>query len=260
MTRGMPAEAEFQGLNSQLESRVIELTARLEAANQELKAFGYSVSHDLRAPLRHILGYVDILQSTVHPALDQTARQHLQAVAQSATQMERMFDALSAYSRMCRAEMQCAPVSLTALVKEARRELSGEIKGRDIDWRTGDLAEVRGDASMLRQGIVHLLSNALKFTRARPRAKITVGTEDRGRETVFYVRDNGVGFDMKCADKLFGIFQQLHRSGEFEGNGIGLAKVRRIILQHGGRTWAEGKVGGGATFYFSIPKPLEDAE
>lgn len=257
MTGGTPAEAEVQRLNLQLESRVIELLAQLEAANQELKAFSYSVSHDLRAPLRHILGYVDILQTTTNQTLDQTARQHLQAVAQSATQMGHMFDALLAYSRLGRAEMHRAPVSLAALVEEARREFRSEIKGRDIDWQIGDLPEVQGDPVMLRQAIVHLLSNAVKFTRTRPKAKIAVGTESTGRETILYIRDNGVGFDMKCAAKLFGMFQQFNRSGEFEGIGSGLAMVRRIILLHGGRAWAEANVGGGATFYFSIPKPPE---
>lgn len=257
MTGSTPNEARIQRLNSQLESRVIELAARLEAANQELKAFSYSVSHDLRAPLRHILGYVDILQNTTNQTLDQTTRQHLEAVAQSATQMGHMLDALLSYSRMGRAEMRQAPVSLAALVEEARQELRNETKGRDIDWRIGGLPEVHGDPVMLRHAIVHLLSNAVKFTRTRPKAKIAVGTENTGRETILYIRDNGVGFDMKCAEKLFGMFQHFHRSGEFEGLGMGLANVRRIILQHGGRTWAKGKVGGGATFYFSIPKPPE---
>jgi light-regulated signal transduction histidine kinase (bacteriophytochrome) len=258
MPAGTPAkEGETQKLNSQLELRVRELLAQLEAANQELKAFSYSVSHDLRAPLRHILGYVDILQTTTHQTLDQTARHHLQAVAESATQMGHMFDGLLAYSRLGRAEMRRAPVSLAALVAEARQELRSEIKGRDIDWQISDLPEVQGDPALLRHVIGHLLSNAIKFTRPRSKAKIVVGTESTGRETILYIRDNGVGLDLKCAEKLFGLFQKFHRSGEFEGLGLGLATVRRIIHRHGGRTWAEGKVGGGATFYFSLPKPPE---
>jgi light-regulated signal transduction histidine kinase (bacteriophytochrome) len=253
----MPAETEVQRLNSQLESRVIELMAQLEAANQELKAFSYSVSHDLRAPLRHILGYVDILQTATNQTLDQTARQHLQAVAQSATQMGQMIDALLELSRLDRAEMHLRRVNLAALVGEVRRELRSEIKGRDIDWQIGDLPAVLGDPVMLRQALVNLLSNAIKYTRTRPRAKIEIGAKNVGRETICFVRDNGVGFDMNYADKLFGVFQRFHPSSEFEGTGIGLSIVRRIIHQHGGRTWAEGKANGGATLYFSIPRTPE---
>ena len=237
------AKAEIQRLNSEL-----------EAANQDLEAFNYSVSHDLRAPLRHIIGYVDILQSAASQTLDETSRKHLQSIEQSATQMGQMLEALLAFSRMGRTEKRVERVSLAAVVEEARRELRGEIKGRDIDWQIGDLPEVRGDPVMLRQAIANLLSNAIKFTRPRRKAKIEIGTKNGGSETIFFVRDNGVGFDMNCASKLFGVFQRFHPASEFEGSGIGLANVRRIIHRHGGRTWAEGKVDGGATFYFSIPK------
>jgi light-regulated signal transduction histidine kinase (bacteriophytochrome) len=259
MTPEKQAEDEIQRLNSQLESRVIERTAQLEAANQELEAFSYSVSHDLRAPLRHILGYVDILQTEASQTLNETSRQHLQTIAQSATQMGQLIDALLEFSRMSRAEMRCQRVSLAALVEDVRRELRSEIKGREIDWQIGDLPEVQGDPLMLRQAIVNLLSNAIKYTRTRSKAKIEIGAKNGGRETIFFVRDNGVGFDMNHAGKLFGVFQRFHRSSEFEGTGIGLAKVRRIIHRHGGRTWAEGKADGGATFNFSIPKPPEKA-
>ena len=257
MTKEKQAEDEIERLNSQLDSRVVEPTARLEAANQELKAFSYSVSHDLRAPLRHIVGYVDILQTAAGQTLDETSRQHLQTLARSATQMGQMIDALLELSRLNRAEMRFKRVNLAALVEDVRRELRGEITDRDIDWQIGDLPEVRGDPVMLRQAIVKLLSNAIKYTRTRPKAKIEIGAENGGRETTFFVRDNGVGFDMNYADKLFGVFQRLHRSSEFEGAGAGLAIVRRIIHQHGGRTWAEGISDGGATLYFSIPKPPE---
>ena len=236
-----------------------KLKQKLDAANQELRAFSYSVSHDLRAPLRHIQGYVDILQTAASQTLDETSRQHLQTIAQSATQMGQMIDALLDFSRLGGAEMRSQRVSLAALVKEVRGELCGQSKGRKVDWQIGDLPEVRGDALMLRRAIVNLLSNAIKYTRTRPKAKIAIGAKNGGSETIFFVRDNGVGFDMNYADKLFGVFQRFHRSGEFEGTGIGLAHVRRIIHRHGGRTWAEGKAEGGATFYFSIPKPPEGA-
>ena len=236
-----------------------KLRQRLDALKQELEAFSYAVSHDLRAPLRHILGYVDILQTVASQTPDETSRQHLHTIARSAAQMGQMIDALLEFSRIGRAEMRFARVSLAALVRDVRRELCSEVKGRKIDWQVGVLPEVQGDRQMLRQVVVNLLSNAMKYTRARSKPKIEIGAIDGGGETVFFVRDNGVGFDMNCAAKLFGVFQRFHRSSEFEGTGIGLAKVRRIIYQHGGRTWAEGKADGGATFYFSIPKRPEEA-
>jgi len=169
--------------------------------------------------------------------------------------MGQLIDALLEFSRMGRSEMRFERVILAELVEDARRELSGDAKGRRIDWRVGDLPEVQGDPLMLRQAIVNLLSNAIKYTGTRPKAKIEIGARTNRRETVFFVRDNGVGFDMNYADKMFGVFQRFHRGTEFEGTGIGLANVRRIIHRHSGRAWAEGKPGRGATFYFSIPKP-----
>lgn len=242
---------------NQAEAEIRRLNSELDAANQNLEAFSYSVSHDLRAPLRHIVGYVDILQTAAGQFLDATNRQHLQTIAESATQMGRMIDALLGFSRMGRAEMRFQQVSLDALVKDVRQELRCEIKGRDLDWHVDDLPEVQGDPVMLRQAIVHLLSNAIKFTRTRTRPKLEIGAQNGGGETILFVRDDGVGFDMSCADKLFGVFQRFHAAGAFEGTGIGLASVRRIIQRHGGRTWAEGKVDGGATFYCSLPKPPE---
>lgn len=258
MTRGNQVEAETQRLNSQLESCVKEGTAQLEAARQELQVFSYSISHDFRAPLRHILGYVEIVQSEAGDALDETSRQHLQTIAQAAAQMGQMIDALLEYSQMGRAEMCCQRVSLAMLVEEARRELHPEIAGREIDWQIGDLPDVYGDPRMLRQALVHLLSNAVKFTSARSQARIEIEAKNVGHETIVSVRDNGVGLDVPRAGKLFGLFQRFHWAGEFAGAGVGLAKFRRIIHQHGGRAWAEGTVEGGATFYFAIPKPLEE--
>ena len=239
---------------------MIERTAQLEALNRELEAFSYSVSHELRAPLRHILGYVDILQTTASQQLDANSLKHLETIARSAIQMEQMIDALLEFSRKAHAERRAEPVGLASLVEEIRQELRAESRGRDIAWRIGPLPEARGDPLMLRQAIFNLLSNAIKYTRTRRKAVIEVGTHTSSGELVFFVRDNGVGFDMAYAEKLFGVFQRFHRPREYEGTGIGLAIVRRIIHHHGGRTWAEGKPEGGATFFFSLPLPVPPEE
>ena len=259
VTTPKEAEEEIQRLKGELEQRVVERTRQLEAANEELEAFSSSVSHDLRVPLRHIATCVQLLQTQNTLHLDKASKQQLQRIADSVEHLRKLIDALLAFSRMGRAELRLLPVSLEALVEEARQELRREIEGRDIDWRIGKLPEVRGDPFMLRQVIVNLLSNALKYTRTRPQAKIEISGRDTGQETVFSVRDNGIGFDMQSADKLFGVFQRLHPPVEFEGVGIGLANVRRIIHRHGGRAWAEGSVDGGATFYFSIPHAEAEA-
>ena len=247
-------------LNLPLEPGVRECAAELAAAHQDLESFSYSISHDFRAPLRHIRGYVEILQAAAGPTLDKISREHLQTIAESAAQMDQMMDGLLELFRLGRTEMSSQPVSLSAIVKEARQELRSEITGRTIDWKIGVLRDVRGDPVMLRKVMVNLISNAIKFTRTRSPATIEIGADSAGRETILFVRDNGVGFDMKCAARLFGVFQRFHGAREFSGVGVGLAQVRRIIQRHGGLTWAEAKPGGGATFYFSIPDlPEEDA-
>jgi light-regulated signal transduction histidine kinase (bacteriophytochrome) len=226
---------------------------QLHIANKELEAFSYSVSHDLRAPLRHIQGYVEMLTREIQGSLTDKGRRYLKTIADAGREMGELIDDLLAFSRMGRAEMVEHEVDLTPVVEEVRRGLELSLKGREITWKIMPLPRVRGDSAMLRQVLANLLNNAVKYSRNRPAAEIEVGCagEEEGR-TVFYVRDNGAGFDMKYADKLFGVFQRLHRAEEFEGTGIGLASVRRIVARHGGRTWAEGRLGAGATFYFSL--------
>jgi PAS domain S-box-containing protein len=237
----------------QLNEDLRERTAQLEILNQELEAFSYSVSHDLRAPVRHISGFVDLL-SRQDVGSDPKTHRYLKFIAESARQMGELVDDLLSFSRMARTEMHVGRVPLAQLVAEARRELADSCVNRSVTWRVEDLPEVTGDAAMLRLVFVNLLANAIKYTGRQPHAEIEVGSTPGTDENVVFVRDNGVGFDMKYVDKLFGVFQRLHRNDEFEGTGIGLANVRRIIHRHGGRTWAVGEIGRGATFYFSIPR------
>lgn len=249
-------------LNLELERRVGERTAQLEAANKELEAFSYSVSHDLRAPLRHIGGFVQLLEKESGAVLPAESQRYLQIIADSAGRMGQLIDDLLAFSRIGRAELRTSPVHLGKLVDEVCQEFAAELSGRQVEWVIGDLPEVRADRAMLRQALVNLIGNAVKYTRRRPHARIEIGetAAQHAGERVFYVRDNGVGFNMKYVGKLFGVFQRLHGASEFEGTGIGLANVRRIIEKHGGRVWAEAMPDAGACFWFSLPAVSGGAE
>jgi PAS domain S-box-containing protein len=251
ITERKRTEGEIRKLNEELAKR----TTELEAVNKELEAFAYSVSHDLRAPLRHMVGYTELLQKTASSILDEKSHRYMMMILESAKRMGTLIDDLLAFSRIGRAETQMTLVSLEQLVKEALSEVQQETEGRDVVWSIGALPNVYGDRSMLRLVLVNLISNAIKFTHTRPQAEIEIGyTNGKGNEVVVFIRDNGVGFEMKYVNKLFGVFQRLHRAEEFEGTGIGLATVQRIIHRHGGRVWAEGLVDRGATFYFSVPQ------
>lgn len=237
-----------------LEQRVADRTAQLEAANKELEAFSHSVSHDLRAPLRHIDGFAGLLQRRAGATLDAQSQDYIKTIAGAAKTMRSLIDDLLSFSRMGRKELSREAVDLGALLREVIRDFEPDTKGREILWHIEDLPVVTGDRAMLRVVLVNLISNALKYSQPRAQAEIDIGClRDQPAETIVFVRDNGVGFDMQYVDKLFGVFERLHGAGEFEGTGIGLANVRRVISRHGGRTWAQGKVDGGATFYFSLP-------
>ncbi len=239
------------------EEAMRHLNAQLATANKELEAFSYSVSHDLRAPLRHINGFVEMLKAHEGPRLDAAGQNYMNTIMNSAKRMGHLIDDLLIFSRIGKSEMRTRKVVLAALVRDVMNDLQAEITGREVTWHVDSLPEVCGDAAMLRQVWVNLMGNALKYTRTRARAEIEIGGRREEEEYVFFVRDNGVGFDPQYADKLFGVFQRLHHSAEFEGTGVGLANVRRIIQRHGGRTWAEGRIDGGATFYFSLPDKRE---
>ncbi|WMJ69303.1 ATP-binding protein [Stenotrophomonas sp. 24(2023)] len=230
-----------------------ELNEQLLRSNKELEAFSYSVSHDLRAPFRHIVGYSELLGSSAADRLTATEKRFLDTIVESAKSAGTLVDDLLSFSQMGRSAIGRAQVDCATLVEDVRRSLDMEYTGRAITWRMAPLPSVDADPAMLRLVWQNLLSNAVKFTRDQPDAVIEVGHERAGDEDVFFVRDNGCGFDMRYVDKLFGVFQRLHHVEEFEGTGIGLANVHRIIARHGGRTWAEGEVGKGATLHFSLP-------
>ena len=244
------AQAQILKLNADLTQRATEL----EFANQELESFSYSVSHDLRAPLRHITGFVDLLRKDSAGVLKDKSQRYADIIADSARQMGQLIDDLLVFSRMGRTELKRNVVDLNELVEETISALRCEAADRKVIWKKDTLPQVIGDVAMLRQVFVNLLANALKYTRPRDVARIEVASLATDCEYIISVRDNGVGFDMKFAEKLFGVFQRLHHADEFEGTGIGLANVRRIVQRHGGRTWAESALDNGATFFVTLPK------
>jgi PAS domain S-box-containing protein len=254
ITESRRIQEELERLNRELEDRVRSRTAQLEAANKELEAFSYSVSHDLRAPVRHIDGFVKLLEREQPPATEKAAH-YLHTIAASAQRMAALIDDLLELSRTGRAPLEMRTVALGPLVEEVIVDLRPDVARRKIEWRVGALPAVRADPSLLRVVLQNLLDNAAKYTRREAHAVVEVGamTLDGGN-TAIYVSDNGVGFDMRYSDRLFGVFQRLHRAEDFEGTGIGLATARRVIHRHGGRIWGEGEPGRGARFYFTVER------
>jgi PAS domain S-box-containing protein len=247
------ADDELQSLNAELEQRVQIRTAQLEEANHELESFSYSVSHDLRAPLRHVQGYVEMLTAAARAQLSEKSLRYLKTISDATVEMGQLIDDLLAFSRIARVQMYEGAVPLDGLIEDVIQGLEMATKGRHIIWKIAALPTAVGDRAMLKQVYANLVGNAVKYTRQRDPAEIEIGCagEQDGR-CVLFVRDNGAGFDMQYAHKLFGVFQRLHRAEEFEGTGIGLATVRRIVVRHGGTAWAEGKLNEGATVYFTL--------
>ncbi len=239
-------------LNNDLERRVIERTEQLEAAYHEAEALSYSIAHDLRAPLRAISGYAKILEEELAPILPDNAQNYLARMYSNAVRLGTLIDALLSLQRLSRQPLARARVRLNEAVEDALNWLRSEQPGREMDIAVEDLGEAEIDPALIRIAFANLLSNAMKFTRGRHPARIRVGAVDRDHERVYFVQDNGAGFDMRFADKLFGVFQRLHPEAEYEGSGIGLASVYRVIQRHGGQIWAEGEVDRGATFFFTL--------
>lgn len=224
----------------------------------EMERFAYTISHDLRAPLIHIGGFVDLLLQHAGPKLDEQSRHYLQRIAESTYQMGRMVDDVLALSRLSRAELHLIRLELKDLLKEVTNDLRTQMENRRIRWEIGELPGVVADPTLLRLAVTNLVANSLKFTRRRAEAVIEIAGRRGDGETIFHVRDNGIGFDMKHQAKLFGVFQRLHSVAESDGTGTGLAQVHRIVQRHGGRVWAEGAVDGGASFYFTLPDAEPD--
>jgi light-regulated signal transduction histidine kinase (bacteriophytochrome) len=251
--------AQIETLNRTLEERVAARTGELEMANKELEAFSYSVSHDLRAPLRAVDGFSQAVLEDYGAQLPEEGQRYLQTIRTGAQRMGALIDDLLTFSRLSRAALTQQSVNTTALVNEAVQELREQSAGREIDFRLSNLPDCEGDPALLKQVWINLLSNALKYTRKRKQALIEIGSRLENGENVYYIRDNGTGFDMRYADKLFGVFQRLHRVEEFEGTGVGLAIVQRVVHRHGGRIWAQAEVERGAEFCFTLGEGVKHA-
>jgi len=239
--------------NVRLENKLRERSKELEAANRELDAFASSVAHQLNAPARHVSGYAQILLRDHSPEMTEKAQRRVKTISEAAQNMGTLITDLLAFARLTRMELNLAPVDLNAVVVEVRQQLEPEISGREIEFQVGELPTVKVDPSMIRQVFFNLISNAVKYTSRRAVAKIEIGSSRQQDEIIVFVRDNGAGFDPQYAERLFGIFQRLHRAEDFEGTGVGLHIVQRIIVRHHGRVWAESQVDQGATFYFALP-------
>jgi light-regulated signal transduction histidine kinase (bacteriophytochrome) len=247
------SEEDMLRLFNVLEQRIVDRTMQMEAANKELEAFGNSISHDLRTPLRHIKGFTEILINDPKMNLSEEANRYLEKISASAQKMEGLIDDLLNFSKTGSLKFIKSEIKMSDIVADALMQIKPFTAERRIEWNISLLPAAYGNYSLLRQVWINLLDNAVKYTRTREKAVINIGFREEAKEMVFYIQDNGVGFDMQFSEKLFGVFQRMHLQEQFEGTGIGLANVRRIITRHGGRTWADAEVDKGAIFFFSLP-------